>query len=63
MDAFDNTLIKVYNFFENSIVFLKKVIGQQFVESVFNLFDRLFAVSFLISAGLLFLSSLVGFVK
>jgi hypothetical protein len=61
MEAFDNALIKVYNFFETSVDFLKKNIGEQFVEFVFNAFDRVYALSLLISAALLALASLITY--
>ena len=61
MEIFDNALIKIYNFFENSIMFLKKNIGEQFVSFVFDIFDRIYAASLITSSILLALASLVAY--
>mgnify|MGYP001275005075 CR=1 FL=1 len=61
MEIFDNALIKIYNFFENSIMFLKKNIGEQFISFVFDIFDRIYAASLITSSILLALASLVAY--
>ena len=61
MEIFDNALIKIYNFFENSIMFLKKNIGEQFVTLIFDAFDKIYAASLIICSILLALASLVAY--
>jgi hypothetical protein len=61
MDMFDNALVKIYNFFENTISGLESIIGKSFISSVQDTLDKFHASALIISAGLLFLASIIGY--
>jgi hypothetical protein len=61
MDIFDNALVKIYNFFETTITGLEKTIGKSFISSVQQSLDKFHASVLLISAGLLFVSSIIAY--
>jgi hypothetical protein len=61
MDMFDNALVKIYNFFENTISGLESVIGKSFIKSVQDTLDKFHASALIISAGLIFLASIIAY--
>jgi hypothetical protein len=63
MDIFDNALVKIYNFFETTIAGLEKLIGKSFIHSVQETLDKFHASVLLISAGFLFLSSIIAYAR